>query len=291
MAVGTGAALCLSAVPASAASAPAAPAHHQTCAEPPLPPQGAPLVVDPSSAAAPAGLPHRPDRAELVRLRAAVDNYVACLDGGDQLHAATLFSPYFVESFMGQQSYYQVPAILGGLTVADLRIDAVDAYADGSFVTEVHYLAYGHRLAHERLVWWPDPADGFLKVDGLQALASPIPHPSATLNVRMGEYFFDLDRHRLRAPHGDLVLRLNDVGRERHEAILLRLPPGKTGADILTGGVTQDQAVTIGQDNGAQELSLVNVRPGVYTLVDFIPAPDGLPHLAHGQTAQFTVVP
>jgi hypothetical protein len=30
-------------------------------------------------------------------------------------------------------------------------------------------------------------------------------------------------------------------------------------------------------------------RPGTYTLVDFIPAPDGRPHAVHGQTAQFTI--
>ncbi|MEU8301362.1 hypothetical protein AB0C04_29250 [Micromonospora sp. NPDC048909] len=79
------------------------------------------------------------------------------------------------------------------------------------------------------------------------------------------------------------------MGREPHEAILLRLPPGAAPEDLFDGDLTQEQVTTIGHGGDGAALSLIRMRPGTYTLADFIPAPDGQPHGAHGQVAQFTV--
>lgn len=236
-----------------------------------------------------AGRPADPATAKQVR--AGIGNFVTCINSGDHLRASTLFTAHFVHDFMGQRSYHDVPLVLGGLTMRHARIGEVLVYEDGSFSTEGSYLAYGHKLAHERWYWWLDRGDGFLKVNKLRPLESPVPRHAAVLNVEMGEYYFRLDKSTFCVPNGRLVLRLTNVGQERHEAIVLQLPPGARVEDMFNGVLTPDQVVTIGQDNGAEVMSLVRMRPGTYTLVDFIPAPDGRPHALHGQTAQFTISP
>ncbi len=58
---------------------------------------------------------------------------------------------------------------------------------------------------------------------------------------------------------------------------------------LFAGTIPPDQVRTIAHDNGGDELSLVGMTPGVYTLIDFAPGPDGRPHALHGQTAQLTI--
>ncbi|MFJ2738305.1 hypothetical protein ACIO3O_01415 [Streptomyces sp. NPDC087440] len=295
------AATALAALVVLAAGAPVALAHTarpptapvsvtERCRVPQLPPEGEPLVVDPDSAKAPSGT-SRPvtDHATYRRVASAVRNFTTCINAGDHLRAAPLLSAHFVKDFMGQDSYRTVPQVLGGLRIDHLRIDGMRAYADGSFTTDLNYLAYGHQLAHVEMSWWKDPKDGFLKVNGLRALNSPVARGAQEVRVEMGEYFFRLDRTTVRAPHGSAVLRLTNVGTQRHEAILLRLPEGATGADLFNGKLSPKDVTTIAQENGGSELSLVGLTPGTYTLVDFIPAADGKPNGMHGQTAQFTV--
>jgi hypothetical protein len=280
-------ALLLSLVP-FAVPAEAAPAQAPTqCVAPPLPPAGTELVVDPASVTAPAGAPRPASPGEAREVRAAMRNFAACVNSGDHLRASTLFTAHFVRDYMGQDDYRDVPDVLGGLTMEHVRIERIRAYADGSFVTEGRYLAYGHQLVHARTTWWPE--DGVLKVNWQEVLPSDIPRGAEEINVEMGEYFYRLDRSSVCPRNGALVLRLRNVGAERHEAVVFRLPEGRTGEDIFNGELTPDQVVTLGQGGNEGEVSLIRVPPGTYTLVDFVPAPDGRPHGMLGQTAQFRV--
>ncbi|GAB3410404.1 hypothetical protein [Flindersiella endophytica] len=269
----------------SATSAPGGGGHE--CSAPPLPPTGSPLVIDPASAAAPAGASRPASSREAREVRAGLDNFVTCINAGDHLRASTLFTAYFVRAGMGQSSYERVPAVLAGLRMEHVRIDRILAYEDSSFVTEARYLAYGHQLVHARTTWWPE--DGFLKVDGMETLQPDLPAGAAEINVDMGEYFYRLDRQHVCPRNGKLVLHLRNVGAEFHEANLLRLPPGAEPEDIFDGTITQDQVETIAQGGNGGDVAMVRVEPGTYTLVDFIPAPDGRPHGAHGMTAQLRV--
>jgi hypothetical protein len=266
----------------------AASAASPTCATPDPPPPGTELVVDPATTTAPSGAAKPVDAAVRRRVMTGVDNFVRCINSGDHRRAAMLFTPYLVSSFMGQRTYDQVPAILGGLRISHFHVTAMTAYADGSFTTETRYLAFGHQLVDVRVTWWPD-RDGYLKVNGMLAHPSPVRPGTPQIGVEMGENFFHLSRTTVCAPRGNVLLSLKNIGSDRHEAILLRLPPGATGADIFNGVLTPEQVVSIGQENGGPDLSLIRLRPGTYTLVDFIPASDGKPHGMHGMHAQFTV--
>ncbi|MGW3994942.1 hypothetical protein ACWEF6_15775 [Amycolatopsis sp. NPDC004772] len=253
-------------------------------------------TVDPATAAAPSG-PGRPaDPATARRVRAGIGNFVACVNAGDPARpddlaanpAATLFTVHFITTFMHQDSYASVPRVLGGLRIDRMRTLDVVAYPDGSFSTEGTYLAYGHKLVHERWYWWPD-TDGYLKVNKLEPLAPPVPADAVPLDVEVGDYFYRPAATSVRAPHGKVVLRFHQTGAQRHEAILFRLPEGATAEDLLGGKLTHDQVVTIGQDNGSDVMSLVALRPGTYTLISFEPGPDGRPLALHGMTARFRV--
>ncbi|QKV78405.1 hypothetical protein [Amycolatopsis sp. Hca4] len=259
-------------------------------------PAPGPWTADPGSAAAPSG-PGRPAApATAARVRAAIRNFVACVNAGDPARpddlaanpAATLFTVHFITTFMHQDSYAAVPRVLGGLHIDRMRTTEIIAYPDGSFSTEGTYLAYGHKLAHERWNWWPDP-DGHLKVNKLEPLAPPVPPDAVSLGVEVGDYYYRPDTPVVRAPGGKVVLRFRQSGAQRHEAILFRLSDGATAADLFDGKLTPGQVTTIGQDNGSDVMSLVALRPGVYTLISFEPGPDGRPLALHGLTAQFRV--
>jgi uncharacterized cupredoxin-like copper-binding protein len=77
--------------------------------------------------------------------------------------------------------------------------------------------------------------------------------------------------------------------------LLLRLASGYTTADLLRASgpdlpreVTFIGAATVtAGDEG--DLVLVDLDPGEYTLVCLFPDPEGIPHLAQGMEANFTV--
>jgi len=96
------------------------------------------------------------------------------------------------------------------------------------------------------------------------------------------------------------TIRLTDAGKEPHEVQLFRLNQGVTAdqfqaalknpnpAEALkvstaTGGVA---AV----DPGGTAESVMDLKPGQYFLVCFLPDPNGLPHLAHGMVKPLTVM-
>ena len=77
--------------------------------------------------------------------------------------------------------------------------------------------------------------------------------------------------------------------------LVLRLAPGYTTVDLLraSGPDLPEEATYIGTatvtagDEG--DLVLVDLEPGEYTLVCLFPDPEGIPHLAQGMEATFTV--
>lgn len=256
----------------------------QTCTAPDNPP----FVIDPATVTAPQGRGRPADHAGAARVRAAVDNFVTCVNSGQYDQAVKLFTPHFVNSFMGKNSYADAVRVISSTREEHMRLSDIRVYADGSYTVEGRFLAYGHKIAHERWNLWPD--GGFLKVNKLQSLDVPVPPDAAAVRVDMGEYFYQLDSSTVCAPTGKVVLKLRNVGEEGHEAIVLKLPEGAVPADLLTGRVQWTQVAVIGEDNGAKEMLLTRLEPGTYSLFDFIPAKkDGIPHAIHGQTAQFTV--
>lgn len=118
--------------------------------------------------------------------------------------------------------------------------------------------------------------------------------PVADDTIRMTDYAYDI-AHPLTA--GDHQILVENVGPQPHELVLARLAPGKTLDDALAWAKTLEgppPGEMIGgaaaMSNGQHETIGVNLTPGDYVLLCFVPdAKDGQPHVMKGMAKQFHV--
>jgi uncharacterized cupredoxin-like copper-binding protein len=90
-------------------------------------------------------------------------------------------------------------------------------------------------------------------------------------------------------------------GRELHHLTLLKLASGKTLADFVAAvqaNPEQEPPNLFTEEGGpnaimpgAEGLAVMNLEPGQYVLVCFIPSPDGTPHVVKGMVRALTVTP
>ncbi|HEU4563875.1 MAG TPA: hypothetical protein VFS05_04460 [Gemmatimonadaceae bacterium] len=98
---------------------------------------------------------------------------------------------------------------------------------------------------------------------------------------------------------GVTTVRIDNKGAEMHHVQLVRLDEGKTLADVFAtlqqGGPPPAWAVMIGGPNaavpGAETEATLELTPGRYALLCFIPSPDGKPHVMKGMSKELVVVP
>jgi uncharacterized cupredoxin-like copper-binding protein len=104
---------------------------------------------------------------------------------------------------------------------------------------------------------------------------------------------------------GHIDITFDNADGSAHEAQIVRLKDGKTIQDVLADmkkGGEQAAAADIAGDPdqaygtpallyGGQKTEVVSdtIQPGTYGVVCFLPGPDGMPHIAMGMAAQFTV--
>jgi hypothetical protein len=103
-------------------------------------------------------------------------------------------------------------------------------------------------------------------------------------------------------PAGWTTFKLVDNGKELHHASLFRLTDGKTFDDAMAairamkpGESTPSWIVSAGGPNGtnpgATGNATMNLEPGNYMFMCFIPDAKGAPHFTHGMVKGFTVTP
>lgn len=131
------------------------------------------------------------------------------------------------------------------------------------------------------------------QVDREEPLPFEPPTGTPELAVTIADYSFGLDETTVSGP--DVVLSGQNSGDQDHELLVLRLDDGLTTQDLLrgTGPGLPDGVTYIGQATvpvaERVDLVLVDLEPGTYTLVCLFLTPDGIPHLALGMEAAFTV--
>jgi hypothetical protein len=126
------------------------------------------------------------------------------------------------------------------------------------------------------------------------ASGSAASEPTADIKLGLTEYSFAF------APvptSGGHTIRVDNNGKQDHEIVLVRLPPGKTVADLmawldkpagpppaeLLGGVSPIAP-------GRHAYFTADLTPGSYAAMCFVgDAADGKPHIAHGMIKPFTV--
>lgn len=115
--------------------------------------------------------------------------------------------------------------------------------------------------------------------------------PAATRkNVSMLEYEFDFDEPVAAGPTS-LVATSN--GAQAHFLLLVKLPEGVTLEKALKSEDTQfegEWSSGLAAAGGIDEEALtLNLEPGTYGMLCFIPDPDGTPHAMKGMAKEFTV--
>jgi uncharacterized cupredoxin-like copper-binding protein len=157
----------------------------------------------------------------------------------------------------------------------------------------------GHQLL--LATWTFEPAPGGerrareskWRLAGERQMPISAPPGAAPIDVEIGDRSFTLDTRRVSGP--DVVLSGTNISEEDHEMLVLRLASGYTTADLLRASgpdlpreVTFIGAATVtAGDEG--DLVLVDLDPGDYTIVCLFPDPEGIPHLAQGMEATFSV--
>lgn len=143
----------------------------------------------------------------------------------------------------------------------------------------------------------PHMLNGMVK--GLTVAPSSVmdaPMPTTDLTLTLSNYTFAFSGPVSAGVH---MIRIVNSGTQPHEAVMFRLQPGKTGADIANWvgsgmqgpppavPVTGISAEAPGKDN----VLPVNLSAGNYALLCFMPdAQDGKPHSTHGMIHDFEVV-
>jgi uncharacterized cupredoxin-like copper-binding protein len=237
-------------------------------------------------------------------LTAVAESLAACLSEGD----AETVTQLAAERYLGQLFGSSVPfsrdeyvAIASQLTPVPVRIVSLaDVTASGderatALVTQI----VGNQLLRAEWTFEPAPSgerrarENTWRLAGERQQPVSAPLSAAPIDVEIGDRSFTLDKRTVSGP--DVVLSGTNDSDEDHEMLVLRLEPGYTTADLLraSGPDLPQQVTFIGAatitagDEG--DLVLVDLEPGEYTLVCLFPDPEGIPHLAQGMEATFTV--
>lgn len=139
----------------------------------------------------------------------------------------------------------------------------------------------------------PSPSPAIRTVSPL-----PSPGPTQTSTFTMSDHSFSGPES---VPAGWTRIRAVNQGQELHHLTLLKLAAGRTPADFVAAVQANPETepanlfTEAGGPNavipGAEATAIVNLEPGQYVLVCFIPSPDGTPHVAKGMVRALTVTP
>jgi hypothetical protein len=126
-----------------------------------------------------------------------------------------------------------------------------------------------------------------------------VPAAVTTMDITAKEYTFDAPNN---VAEGYVKVNLTAAGKEDHQAQFLRLKDGKTLQDFgaaaqadpsglqpltLTDGGAGLNAIKA----GTSATGVSKLRAGNWLMVCFVPAPDGIPHIAKGMVRPFVVTP
>lgn len=256
-----------------------------------------------ASAAGDAELPEgtAADDATAAEIMAAVENYVACYQSGDfaAVHALETEN-YLLENYGSANPYDAIASDESEgapFTVQLVSISNPMTYEDGRVSADVEIILNDHWFWHIRQ-FYADGGDYWLLDQEITLKPEP-EGDTAVVGVALGSP----DNEYSLVPNTSSVLE-NEViifhavngGAELHELIVAQLPEGADPMGLLDGSVAFEDVKFIGAvwdiaPGEEADLALVNLPPGTYHLLCFYPTPEGVPHLAEGMVAVFTVNP
>jgi len=237
------------------------------------------------------------DEATTEAATAGVLNIVTCLNTSNYTAAAALFTPNAVMQIAGTTNPYDaVQALEGeGLVFSDFQVGDVLTYPDSRVSVEVTYTEGQYQYTHER--WWLVQDGEYWKLDGFDTLTPEPEGDTAVVGVQLGspEDEYTIIPNATEVTQSPvLIFHVTNAGQEAHMMAVLKLPEGATIEQVMQDEALQQQTESIGsvdfvEPGGAQDLALVGVPPGDYTLICFFDAPDGKTHAEHGMVTTFSV--
>jgi uncharacterized cupredoxin-like copper-binding protein len=240
------------------------------------------------------------DEATAAAITGAVENYAACYNSGDVTNVIALETENYLLSEYGSANPYDAIASEEGAPPSTVELVSISnqmTYSDGRVSADVEAIVNGHWFQNLQMFFAQD--GDFWKLDEEVELTPEPEGDTAVVGVALGS----ADNEYSITPNTPSVLQsevlifhATNGGAEAHEMIVLQLPEGADPMGLLDGSVGFDQITFIGGVFGlapgaSQDLALVNLDPGTYTLICFFPSPDGTPHAALGMVATFTVDP
>lgn len=257
-------------------------------ASPEATPEGEAAPVE-ASPALPEGEPASDEQAAMVE--AAVQNAAACLNAGEYVSYAALFTPEGLIEECGTANVYDADFCFGGFPpLSNVEVNEVQVLDDGRLSADVTYQA-GPMLFHELMILEEQP-DGMLLIDTSLTLPVDLPEGATVIDGEMADYEFILSEYS--APAGTVSFNVTNTGEYPHELVIVQLPEGVTVEDVFADPSLEEQIQFVGftfADVGqeAPPLVVTGLEPGVYTLVCFVDVPEGIPHVMRGMIAEFEV--
>ena len=268
-------------------------------------------IADAESVASPESSPGTPvavvvDPAKMLadELTAAADALAACLSAGDVEMVVRLAGERYLGQLFGssvpmpREEYIALAQALTPVPTRIVQLEAVTQIKRGHVTALVTHVV-GNQLMQAEWEFEQAPRgerhadENEWRIVAERQQPASAPRGAETIDVDIADWSFALDRRSVSGP--DVVLRgVNNAG-EDHEMLVLRYAPGYTSADLLraTGPDLPAEVTFIGEvpvrAGSTRDLVLVDLEPGVYTLICLFPDADGIPHLARGMEATFTV--
>jgi hypothetical protein len=261
---------------------------------------------------APAAVGAAADEATTAAVMGVLENYVACYNegqaSGDPGLYVALESQNYVESQGYATRYDRVADELGSPFPTATLLDAnnVQTWDDGRVSVDAQVLVGEYWLNHWQIffvqgedgTWLYDeqvnlpaqPDADFVAINGLN-ITETKDESTGDITYAFVSYSGSWDFPQTEA----IVFNIMNSGEEAHEAILVQLPEGADPMGILDGSIDMSQVKFIGVaapilPGTSEDLAVLNLPVGTYTLVCFFPGPDGSPHAAHGMIQQFNIV-
>lgn len=126
--------------------------------------------------------------------------------------------------------------------------------------------------------------------------SAPAARPAHVVTIIATDYAFDAPTS---IPAGPTTLRLVNRGPELHHVQLVRIEEGHTFQELakmdVEAGPPPAWVRFVGGPNapvpGAESQATLNLEPGNYAILCFIPSPDGVLHMMKGMARPLTVTP
>ncbi|MFN8677356.1 MAG: hypothetical protein U0Z70_13365 [Thermomicrobiales bacterium] len=226
------------------------------------------------------------------------EQLAACLSDNNAAAVVQLASERYLGQLFGSSvplsvdDFISISQSISATPVRIVSVEDVTPSADDRATATVTQVV-GHQVIKATWTFKRGSARVPWMLDHEQRLPTTVPTGADAIEVAIGDLSFDLDPASVSG--GDVVLRGDNTDTIDHEMLVLKLDAGFTTQDFLraAGPDLPPQVTFIGEmpvrAGQQQDLVLVDLEPGQYTIACLFPDSEGIPHLAQGMAATFTV--